>query len=64
MTGIVPLSARGYTIHGKGGFLVERVSGFSANVIGLPLSKLTRALLEMEPSRRATRIKTHLLAEF
>lgn len=39
--------AGAYAIQGKGGFLVERVSGSYTNVVGLPLAKLTRALLEM-----------------
>ena len=39
--------AGAYAIQGKGGFLVERVSGSYTNVVGLPLAKLTRALLEL-----------------
>jgi septum formation protein len=39
--------AGAYAIQGKGGFLVERVSGSYTNVVGLPLAKTTRALLEM-----------------
>ncbi|MEW5774720.1 MAG: Maf family protein [Thermodesulfobacteriota bacterium] len=39
--------AGAYAIQGKGGFLVERVSGSYTNVVGLPLAKLCRALLDM-----------------
>ncbi len=39
--------AGAYAIQGKGGFLVERVSGSYTNVVGLPLAKTTRALLDM-----------------
>lgn len=39
--------AGAYAIQGKGGFLVERVSGSYTNVVGLPLARLCRALLEM-----------------
>jgi len=40
--------AGAYAIQGKGGFLVERVAGSYTNVVGLPLAKLCRALLDLK----------------
>ncbi|KHE67733.1 Maf family protein, partial [Halobacillus sp. BBL2006] len=36
--------AGGYGIQGKGGLLVERISGDYYNVVGLPISRVVREL--------------------
>lgn len=42
-----PLDKAGaYGIQGRGGFLVEKISGSYSNVVGLPLSEVVNALLE------------------
>jgi septum formation protein len=38
--------AGAYAIQGLGGFLVERIQGSASNVVGLPLSRVSRLLLE------------------
>jgi len=51
-----PLDKAGaYAIQGRGGFLVESISGSFSNVVGLPLAETVRALSEMGAIRPVQR---------